>query len=163
MISAIKTERELMISVAVLRKAFDTVAKAFNLTPENCPSNPAFCEMHHLVNMQKRGIELYKLTAHRTQIGFIAIEKSEKEPGIFYIERLAVLPEYRHEGYGRELMDFAVNHIKELGGKRVSIALIDAHRVLKEWYKKQGFRKTGTRDFQHLPFRVCFMEILLVS
>jgi ribosomal protein S18 acetylase RimI-like enzyme len=160
MISTVKTERELIISVAVLRKAFGTVAKNFNLTLKNCPTNPAFCEPEHLIKMQKRGIELFKLTAHRKQIGFIAIEKSEKEPGTYYVERLAVLPEYRHEGYGRDLMDFTVRHIKELGGTRASIALIDAHTVLKEWYKDQGFRETGTKDFLHLPFRVCFMEYI---
>ena len=158
MIALVNSRKDIMNSAAVIRQAFGTVAIDFNLTPENCPTNPAFCEPENLTKMQSRGIELYKLTKCMKQIGFIAIEKSQKEQGTFYIERLAVLPEYRHKGYGCQLMDFAIRHIREQGGERVSIALIDGHTVLKVWYRAQGFRETGTRDFQHLPFRVCFME-----
>jgi len=161
MISAVKSEQDLRNSVVVLRKAFGTVAADFNLTPDNCPTNPAFCELEHLINMQKKGIELYKLMLKDKQIGFIAVEKSEKEPGTFYIERLAVLPEYRHEGYGRQLMDFAINHIEALGGRRVSIALIDDHTLLKAWYKNQDFHETSKKNFHHLPFHVCFMQRLV--
>ena len=156
MISLVQSQKDIENSAAVLRRAFGTVALDFNLTPENCPTNPAFCTSEHLVKMQKRGIVLYKLTGK--QIGFIAIEKSQKESGIFYIERVAVLPENRHGGYGRQLMDFAMEQIRDQGGERISIALIDGHTVLKKWYKDQGFRETGTKDFVHLPFRVCFME-----
>jgi diamine N-acetyltransferase len=55
-------------------------------------------------------------------------------------------------------MNFATEKIKSLGGKWVSIALIDSNKVLKNWYVKQGFVETGIRDFPHLPFRVCFMK-----
>lgn len=55
-------------------------------------------------------------------------------------------------------MAFAISKIKSLGGKCVSIALIDSHKVLKNWYLNQGFSETGTKDFERLPFRVCFMN-----
>jgi hypothetical protein len=34
----------------------------------------------------------------------------------------------------------------------------DSHTKLKKWYSSQGFIETGTKDFEHLPFRVCFMN-----
>ena len=74
------------------------------------------------------------------------------------MERLAVLPSYRHRGIGRALMDFAFEAVKKHGGKKVSIGIINENRVLKNWYMEYGFVETGTRVFRHLPFEVCFME-----
>ncbi len=90
--------------------------------------------------------------------GFIAIEQALNAPDTFYIEKLAVAPEYRHSGIGVHLMNFASNRIKELGGKRISIGLIDSNAVLKEWYKKQGYVAFETKSFAHLPFSVCLMD-----
>ena len=54
---------------------------------------------------------------------------------IYFIERLATLPEYRHLGIGKKLMEYAENKIKDLG-KIVEIHVVDKNIILKEWYKK---------------------------
>lgn len=96
-------------------------------------------------------------------VGFIAIERSASAPGTFYIEKVAVRPRYRHAGVGRRLMEFATERIAALGGKRISIGLIDSHSVLKSWYADQGYVQTAVRDFAHLPFKVCLMEKKLID
>ena len=48
------------------------------------------------------------------------------------------------------------------GAKKLSIGIIYEQKVLKDWYKDIGFRETGIRKFEHLPFTVGFMEIDLV-
>lgn len=73
-----------------------------------------------------------------------------------------MLPSCKHKGYGEKLMRFAFDKIKGNGGKRVSIAIIDEHTVLKNWYKGLGFREISKKDFPHLPFIVCFMELDLL-
>ena len=163
MIKKINEIGELQESVRVLRESFATVAQTFNLTKENCPTNATFVKVTDLERQLSKGIEFYQLIKDKKQIGFIAIEKSNKHHGVYYIEKLAILPEYRHFGYGRQLMDFAIGRIKELGGNRASIGIIDANVRLKNWYLKQGFKITKTRNFYHLPFTVCFMEIKLFS
>lgn len=40
---------ELNVCVEVIRESFFTVAKAFNLTKENCPSNGAFMKTDRLL------------------------------------------------------------------------------------------------------------------
>ena len=67
----------------------------------------------------------------------------------------------RHKGIGRQLMNFAVARITERGGQRVSIGLINANRILKDWYKGQGFCQPEVKNFAHLPFEVCLMEKVL--
>jgi ribosomal protein S18 acetylase RimI-like enzyme len=149
---------DLSETIRVLNKSHLTVADEFGFTRETNPSNNAFIDAVTLNKQLGNNIELFQLMIDGTAAGCIAIEKSLKEENTFYIEKVSVLPEYRHKGYGIDLMNFAFDKIKNEGGRWVSIALIDSNKRLKDWYTRQGFTETGTKDFPHLPFRVCFMK-----
>jgi diamine N-acetyltransferase len=151
-------EEDLAISVKILTDSHLTVAKEFNFTKQNNPTNSAFVDVETLKTQLSKGVELYLLIVDDTAKGCIAIEKSSKEIETYYIEKVSVLPEYRHKGYGVALMGFASTIIKQAGGKKASLALIDSNKRLKEWYLRQGFIETGIKDFERLPFRVCFMS-----
>jgi diamine N-acetyltransferase len=144
--------------VKVLNEAHGTIADEFGFTRETNPTNNAFIDEQTLCSQLTTGIKLYQFTINKKPVGCIAIEKSVKETDTFYIEKVSVLPEYRHCGHGLTLMEFASSKIREQGGKRISIALIDSNSRLKKWYSQQGFCETGTKDFPQLPFRVCFMN-----
>lgn len=90
------------------------------------------------------------------QIGFVAIERATEK--IYYMEKLAILPQYRHNGFGKLIIDFVFEYARKYGGEKVSIALINENSELKDWYLKYGFMQTGIKQFSHLPFAVCFME-----
>ncbi len=79
------------------------------------------------------------------------------------MEKLAVLPEYRHRGFGKKLMDFVFDYVKQRNGDTVSIGIINEYSVLKNWYSDYGFVETAVEQFEHLPFAVCFMEKKIVS
>lgn len=159
MIRELTTERELKQSVTVIRQAFATVAEQFNLTPGNCPTHPAFVTYDKILELRKKGLRLFGLYDGDKQIGFVAIEQSPGKQ--FFIEKLAVLPPCRHRLFGTQLVRFALDHIKMSGGAVVSIGIIDEHALLKRWYEKFGFRETNRKNFDHLPFTVCFMEMML--
>ena len=144
--------------VHVLQVSHGTVAKEFEFTRETNPSNNAFIDASTLKIQLIKGIDLVALSVNSQWIGCIAIEKSTRVADTFYIEKVSVIPEYRNQGYGVQLMDFALTKIKESGGKNASIALIDSNTKLKNWYRSQGFIETGTKDYEQLPFRVCFMN-----
>jgi diamine N-acetyltransferase len=150
--------KDLSEIVHVLNISHGTVAKEFGFTKDNNPSNNAFIDEPALKAQLCAGIDLYVLSVDNKTIGCVAIEKSKKETDTFYIEKVSIKPEYRNQGYGLKLMEFACSMIKKTGGKFVSIALINSHIKLKSWYISQGFIETGTKDFEHLPFRVCFMN-----
>jgi ribosomal protein S18 acetylase RimI-like enzyme len=152
----VNTEQELRNSRNVIQKSFSTVAEDFNLTKENAPTNPAFIEVRHLQKMQEKGTAMLGGFADTVQVGFVAIER--KAGHEFWMERLAVLPEYRHKGYGRQIVEYAVNYVAELGGATVLIGIIGSHAVLKSWYRNLGFHELETRQFAHLPFPVCYMK-----
>ena len=153
------TEKDNFKSLAkLLNDSFITVIDDFGITKDNCPSHNAFIDDETLKSKLIVDREFYQLEINGSSIGFIAIEKSKSEKGTFYIEKVAVHPDFRHDGLGKQLMDFATKMIMALGGKRISIGVIDSNTKLKKWYNNQGYIETGVKVFDHLPFNVCFMD-----
>jgi len=159
MIRKIINENELENSVNVIADSFQTVAVEFNLTKVNCPTYPSFVTMKQLNEMKRKGLKLFGLFEDDVHVGFVAVEK--KKHKVFNMEKLAVLPEYRHKGYGGKLLEFAEGYVKNAGGEKLSIGIINEHTVLKKWYATKGFQETSVMKFEHLPFTVCFMEKML--
>ena len=141
----------------MIRKSFSTVAREFGLTRANCPSHPAFVPVAKLRELQSNGVKFFGVYLNGEEVGFVAIEKNSSK-SVYFMEKLAVVPLLRHRGYGRHLVEFTINYVKDQGGKKLSIAVIDEHTILKEWYKKLGFKEIETKKFKHLPFTVCYME-----
>lgn len=75
------------------------------------------------------------------------------------MNNLSILPEFRHKGYGKELLDICKNKVKELGGNKITIGIIEENTRLKEWYTAYGYIHTDTSKFELLPFTVGFMEL----
>jgi GNAT superfamily N-acetyltransferase len=155
-IREITNENELEDSVKVIADSFGTVAAEFKLNKDNCPTHPSLVNLQQLKEMKRKGLKLFGLFENDTQVGFVAVEK--KKDKVYSIEKLAVLPEYRHKGYGGELMEFVSDYVKKADGKALSIGIINEHTLLKKWYEVKGFKETAVMKFEHLPFTVCFME-----
>lgn len=147
---------DVQMVVSLLRRACDTVAKRFGLTQENCPKSPAFYTEDRARADFERGVQYYFLEEDAEVCGCVALEKARPEIG--YLERLAVLPEYRSRGYGSAMVRHVLTQARSIGLERIGIAIIAEDAPLAEWYRRFGFVSTGTREFDHLPFTVAFME-----
>ncbi len=143
-------------AVEVIRQSFRTVADDFGLTPENCPSHPAFLSEEQLSARVAGGLRIFGYFAENTLAGVVGIK--QEDTLAFAIEKLAVLPEYRHRHFGTRLMYFAWEQIRQSGGEQACIGIIDENTVLKQWYQRQGFIVTDVKRFPHLPFTVCLMK-----
>ena len=150
---------ELEQCAAVIRRSFTTVAEDFGLTEEKVPTNGAFIKVERLTAERAKGLLQYALAEQDVIIGFVQLEKAGEET--YYLEKLAVVPERRHAGYGKDLMDFAKDKVRTLGGSKIGITIIEENKRLKSWYLKNGYAHTGTKKFEHLPFTVGFMELRL--
>jgi ribosomal protein S18 acetylase RimI-like enzyme len=158
-ISIVECKGDFEESARVIREAFATVAKEFNITKENAPSNGAFIKADALKSLAEKGVKLFDVWQGGERAGFFAVE--DAGGGVFYIEKLAVLPGKRHNGIGRRMLDFAAQYIKNLSGEKISIAIVNENAVLKRWYEDYGFTEVRLKRIEHLPFTVCFMELLL--
>lgn len=158
-ISGVYVIREVQLErcAAVIRKSFATVANELMLTKQNCPNHTSFIEVEKLQNQFKRGCLMFGYFLDSEIIGFVSL--TENSETSFEMNNLSILPEFRHKGYGKELLDICRLIVKELGGNKITIGIIEDNAKLKEWYTAYGFIHTGTRKFEHLPFTVGFMEL----
>jgi ribosomal protein S18 acetylase RimI-like enzyme len=153
-------DHELEECAAVIRAGFLTVAEDFGITKENAPTNGAFLQAVRLFEEKTKGHFMYAAVQEAKIIGYMQMEKST--PELYFLQKLVVLPEYRHMGIGRALLDFAKEKVAEWKGNKISIGIIEENTVLKDWYLSYGFEPTATRKFEHLPFTVGFMELKLI-
>ena len=140
----------------IIRDSYQTVADRFGLNDSNCPKHPSNCTSEWISSDFERGVTYIILVIDGKETGCVALEKADHE--LCYLERLAVIPEYRNKGFGKSLVDYVFNEARILGCKRISIGIISKQQELKNWYSKIGFKEGVTKSFDHLPFDVTFME-----
>ncbi len=150
-------EQDLEECAAVIRTGFLTVAEEFGITRANAPTNGAFLQKERLVEERALGHIMYALISEGKIVGYMQLEKST--PSLYFLQKLVVLPNYRHQGFGKALLDYAKARVVEWQGDKISIGIIDENLVLKNWYIKYGFVPTMTKKFEHLPFKVGFLEL----
>lgn len=150
---------ELDTCAQLIREGFGTVAQEFQLTIQNCPTNGAFIKLEQLLSEWNKGNLMFGLYCGNNMAGFIELE--QKTPDNYEIEKLAVLPQYRHMGYGEALLNFGYQTVAKLGASRITIGIIEENTRLKQWYEAKGFIHKGIKQFNHLPFTVGFMELII--
>jgi len=146
---------ELHECAEVIRHSFATVAREFRLTRENCPTHTSFMTAARLRGEFDNGALMFALREGDAIIGFVALKPQGSS---FELSHLAVLPEHRHNGYGLHLLNHCKTTAQKLGGRTITIGIINESAVLKDWYIANGFTHTETQKFAHLPFTVGFME-----
>ena len=140
-----------------MRPSFQTAAERFGLNPENCAKHPSNCTPEWIRDEFARGVQYYIATEDGVAVGCVALEAAR--PGLWYLERLGVLPDRRHKGIGRRLVDHALSLAQEGGAQRISIGIIAEDIPLKRWYTEMGFEQLEEKNFPGLPFRVALMEL----
>ncbi|MCL2019038.1 MAG: GNAT family N-acetyltransferase [Oscillospiraceae bacterium] len=150
------TENDVVKSADIIRRSYKTVAEEFGITEENTPTHGSFLKDEKLITEFEGGKKMFGLYEWEKQVGFVALETKDGEN--YQIEKLAVLPDYRHRRGGRELMKYAENQARDAGGKLISIGIIYENKRLMEWYKNLGYKETGTKIFPNFPFTVCYMK-----
>ena len=71
----------------------------------------------------------------------------EAYPGEYYLDSLAIEPEYRGRGLGKKLMQAAISHGKTLGYDRFALLVAVDKPRLKEYYASLGFEEVGDVNF----------------
>lgn len=131
------------------------MAQRFGLTSENCPKHPSNYTKTWVRGDFTRGVDYFILESDGKPMGCGALEMVEDD--LCYLERLAVLPQFRRRGHGRRIVDYIMDVANTRGARRMSIGIISAQTNLNQWYRKIGFVEGDTREFKHLPFQVTLM------
>ena len=143
----------------VIQKSFRTVAEEFSLTMDNCPKHTSFMPIYFLPTQMDWGWHMFGLIHEGKPIGYMSLSKEGET--VYELHNLAVLPEYRHSGFGKQLLDHAKETVKSLNGDVIKIGIIEESTILKNWYISHGFVHTGIKKFDHLPFTSGYLEYRL--
>lgn len=145
--------------IEVIQGAFKPVAESLKMTKENFPGSGAFFTKDNLNNLLDKKADifgLYCIEDEECLIGTLVISSKDKLK--YKIEKLAVLPAYRHRGYGRELMCFAESFISKKGGDKANLGLVLENDQLLKWYESLGYTVKKRKPYRHSVFTIAFME-----
>ncbi len=155
------SEDDAELLASLIRGAFADVAQRFGLTPENCPTHPSNCQPEWITAAFAKGVKYYILQTAKGPAGCVALERVSDD--VCYLERLAVLPALRRNGFGEALVNHVVARARGLRLRAIEIGTIAAQTELRRWYERQGFEVTRVASFAALPFDVTFMRKALVE
>ena len=140
----------------VIRQSFATVANDFGYTLENCPRHTSFITNQRLLDKISENYYPFGCFVGKKIIGFASI--TDVGNGIYEMNHVSILPEYRHLKYGAALLNFCKAKVIELGGSSITLSFIEESTVLKSWYISNGFVHMGAKSYEGLPFTVGYMK-----
>ena len=144
--------------VNVIRTAFKTVADEFGFTEENAPRFTAFAidDKRIYYQFSEEHKPMYVYLKGDKIVGYYSLAILNEDE--IELNNLAVLPECRHDGIGRRLLEDCFTRAKALGAKKLKIGIVEENQVLRKWYESNGFIHLGTKKFDFFPFTCGYME-----
>ena len=143
--------------VDIIRKSFQTVADEFGFTVDNAPRFTAFATTEERLGWQLEN-EPRKMFVYEQDgviCGYYSLlmqDNNECE-----LNNLAVLPEYRHHGIGKKLLEHAYVSAQNQGCKIINIGIVEENQQQRKWYEQNGAEHTGTKKFDFFPFTCGYM------
>lgn len=143
--------------VDIIKKSFRTVADEFGFTEENAPRFTAFAttEGRLFWQMENEPRLMFLYEDDGVPCGYYSLlmqDNNECE-----LNNLAVLPEYRHKGIGKQLFDHACGSAKSKECKRMNIGIVEENQILRKWYEQNGAVHTGSVKYDFFPFTCGYM------
>ena len=151
------TESQLLGYLSIIRRSFQAVAKEYDLPEENCLASGSFIKMDQLASDFHRGVRMYGCLVDGVAAGYMQLELTE--PGRFTLDKLAVLPEFRRQGIGTQMVNHAIQFAKSHGGIELTISVFANDDRLIQWYTNHGFIHTGVIERPGIPFQIAHMAL----
>ncbi|WP_242830373.1 GNAT family N-acetyltransferase [Butyrivibrio sp. AE3009] len=157
MIREVKRE-EISLCANIIKKSFKTVADEYGFTEENAPRFTAFATTDERLywHMDGEHRPMYVFEVDGVLCGYYSLllqDNNECE-----LNNLAVLPEYRHKGIGKELLEHSFKIARSKGCRLMNIGIVEENTRLRKWYEDNGAVHVGTKKFDFFPFTCGYMK-----
>ena len=150
-------ENDINACVDVICRSFLTVADSFGLTKESAPGFPAFATDEQRLKKQflqdKRPMYIYVLDDKIVGYYSLQIMAGKK----CELKDLCVLPGYRHNEIGKQLLEHAFDKALEFGSAIMRLSIVEENQTLRQWFEGFDFENVGTQKFDFLPFTLGYM------
>lgn len=156
MIREVKRE-DVPVCVDIIRKSFKTVADEFGFTVDNAPRFTAFATTEDRLcwQMDNEPRLMFVYEQEGVLCGYYSLlmqDNNECE-----LNNLSVLPEFRHCGIGKRLLEHAYKSAAEHGCRLINIGIVEENQKLRKWYEQNGAVHTGTIKYDFFPFTCGYM------
>ena len=149
---------DIPICVDLIKKSFMTVAEEYGFTEDNAPRFTAFAttEERLLWQLYSEHRPMFVYEENGNLCGYYSLTLQENDE--CELNNLAVLPEYRHKGIGRQLLEHACMIARNNGCKFMNIGIVEENKKLRKWYEENGAIHLGTKKFDFFPFTCGYMK-----
>lgn len=96
---------------------------------------------------EKKGMIIYLAEKDEKIIGKVNIQLISRIGGIY---GLGVLPEYRGQGFGRQILTMAIEKLKEQKPMKIMLQVAAENLNALNLYRSCGFRETSTMDYYEM-------------
>ena len=157
MIREVKRE-DIPSCVNLIRTSFMTVADEYGFTEENAPRFTAFAISADRLywHMDQEHRPMFAAEEDSILCGYYSLLIQEN--GECELNNLAVLPQYRHRGLGKQLLEHSYTTAKSLGCHTMNIGIVEENTVLRKWYEENGAIHIGTKKFDFFPFTCGYLK-----
>ena len=97
---------------------------------------------------EKRGMTIYIAEMEEKVIGKVNLQMSDSGTGGIY--GLGILPEFRGKGFGRAILTFGVEKLKDTKATEVMLQVAAENGTALNLYKSCGFQETSVMDYFEL-------------
>ena len=91
-------------------------------------------------NLENPALETFLAILEGDIIGFLTFHKSDGEIWALYL-----LEGFRRKAYGKEMLDFATNELKQIGHEQITLWVLEKNTDARRFYEKNGFMFDGTK------------------
>ena len=135
-----------------------TVADEFGFTVDNAPRFTAFAMNDERLSWQyeKEHRPMYAYFDTDKIVGYYSLALLGN--GECELNNLAVLPSYRHQGIGKQLLLHSFEKAREMRCTTMKIGIVEENAVLRAWYEAHGFVHTGPEKYDFFPFACGYMK-----
>ena len=157
MIREVKRE-DIPTCVDLIRSSFMSVADKYGITKENAPRFTAFAVSDDILywQMDKEHRPMFVAEEDGIICGYYSL--TIQENGECELNNLAVLPQYRHQGIGQQLLEHSYSYAKSTGCHVMNIGIVEENTILRKWYEQNGAIHIGTKKFDFFPFTCGFLK-----
>jgi RimJ/RimL family protein N-acetyltransferase len=85
-------------------------------------------------------LDAYCVMLENKMVGFLTINKKDGEIWAIYL-----LDEVRSKGYGTEILNFAIDELKNMGHEIIVLWVFEENHKARRFYERNGFRFDGAK------------------
>ncbi|QNI35734.1 GNAT family N-acetyltransferase [Edaphobacter albus] len=91
---------------------------------------------------------IYRDETNGRLLGSVWLEP--KHDGLWYMGLLAVQPDQQGQQLGRKMVEASENAVRQKGGRRIRISVVNVRQRLIAWYERRGYVRTG--ELEPFPY-----------